>query len=64
MAKLSGKTVAILTEDGFEEIELTSPKKASEVGYSLSKIEKILSLQPEQKKTALQQEQVKEIQQQ
>ena len=30
MAKLSGKTVAILTEDGFEEIELTSPKKALE----------------------------------
>ena len=30
MGKLSGKTVAILTEDGFEEIELTSPKKALE----------------------------------
>ena len=30
MAKLSGKTVAILTENGFEEIELTSPKKALE----------------------------------
>lgn len=30
MGKLSGKTVAILTENGFEEIELTSPKKALE----------------------------------
>ena len=30
MAKLNGKKVAILTEDGFEEVELTSPKKALE----------------------------------
>jgi protease I len=30
MEKLSGKKVAILTENGFEEIELTSPKKALE----------------------------------
>ena len=30
MGKLSGKRVAILTESGFEEIELTSPKKALE----------------------------------
>ena len=30
MANLNGKTVAILTENGFEEIELTSPKKALE----------------------------------
>lgn len=30
MPNLSGKTVAILTENGFEEIELTSPKKALE----------------------------------
>ena len=30
MAKLSGKKVAILTEKGFEEVELTSPKKALE----------------------------------
>jgi protease I len=30
MANLSGKTVAILTENGFEEVELTSPKKALE----------------------------------
>jgi protease I len=30
MGKLSGKTVAILTESGFEEVELTSPKKALE----------------------------------
>ena len=30
MGKLNGKRVAILTENGFEEIELTSPKKALE----------------------------------
>lgn len=30
MAKLSDKKVAILTENGFEEVELTSPKKALE----------------------------------
>jgi len=30
MSKLKGKTVAILTENGFEESELTSPKKALE----------------------------------
>lgn len=30
MAKLSGKTIAILTENGFEEVELTGPKKALE----------------------------------
>lgn len=30
MGKLSGKNVAILTENGFEEIELTSPKEALE----------------------------------
>ena len=30
MAALSGKKVAILTENGFEESELTSPKKALE----------------------------------
>src|ERR1041385_5955443 len=30
MANVSGKKVAILTENGFEEIELTSPKKAME----------------------------------
>ena len=30
MKVLEGKVVAILTEDGFEEIELTSPKKALE----------------------------------
>ena len=30
MADLNGKTIAILTENGFEEIELTSPKKALE----------------------------------
>jgi protease I len=30
MAALSGKKVAIITENGFEEVELTSPKKALE----------------------------------
>lgn len=30
MATLDGKRVAILTENGFEEVELTSPKKALE----------------------------------
>ncbi len=35
--------------------------KGSEVGYSLSKIEKILSLQPDQKKMVLKQDQVYEI---
>jgi protease I len=30
MKKLEGKTVAILTENGFEEVELTSPKQALE----------------------------------
>ncbi|HZE83143.1 MAG TPA: type 1 glutamine amidotransferase domain-containing protein [Puia sp.] len=30
MATLTGKKIAILTEDGFEEIELTSPKKVLE----------------------------------
>lgn len=30
MQKLEGKKVAIITEDGFEEVELTSPKKALE----------------------------------
>jgi protease I len=31
MAVLSGKKVAILTENGFEEVELTSPKQALEL---------------------------------
>src|ERR1700755_2693747 len=30
MGTLTGKKVAILTENGFEEVELTSPKKALE----------------------------------
>jgi protease I len=30
MEKLKGKKIAILTENGFEEVELTSPKKALE----------------------------------
>lgn len=31
MAKLTGKKVAIITENGFEEVELTSPKKELEL---------------------------------
>ncbi|TKK64646.1 type 1 glutamine amidotransferase [Ilyomonas limi] len=30
MAKLSGKKIAIITENGFEQVELTAPKKALE----------------------------------
>lgn len=30
MGKLEGKRIAVLTEDGFEKVELTSPKKALE----------------------------------
>lgn len=30
MAKLSGKRIAIITENGFEQVELTSPKQALE----------------------------------
>jgi len=30
MPQLSGKKVAILVEDGFEQVELTSPKEALE----------------------------------
>lgn len=30
MGKLTGKTIAIITEKGFEEVELTSPKEALE----------------------------------
>ncbi|WP_052273231.1 DJ-1/PfpI family protein [Flavihumibacter solisilvae] len=30
MANLNGQKVALLTEDGFEEVDLTSPKKALE----------------------------------
>ena len=44
MENLSGKTVAILTENGFEESELTSPKKAlEEAGAEVD----IVSPQPE-----------------
>ena len=38
--------------------------KGSEVGYSLSKIEKILSLQPEQKKAVMKQDQLNEVKKQ
>jgi protease I len=30
MRKLNNKKIAILTEDGFEEVELTEPKRALE----------------------------------
>lgn len=35
MAELRGRKVAILTEDGFEEIELTSPKDALELAGAI-----------------------------
>lgn len=35
MEKLSGKKIAILTENGFEEVELTSPKKALEAAGAI-----------------------------
>ena len=38
MTNLKGKTVAILTENGFEEVELTSPKKALEDAGATVKI--------------------------
>jgi len=38
MATLTGKKVAILTENGFEEVELTSPKKALEAAGAEVKI--------------------------
>jgi protease I len=47
MATLTGKKVAILTEDGFEEVELTGPKKALEdAGTTVH----IVSPQPEKVK--------------
>jgi protease I len=47
MATLTGKKVAILTENGFEEMELTSPKKAlEEAGAEV----KIISPQPDKVK--------------
>jgi protease I len=47
MGKLSGKKVAILTENGFEEIELTSPMKAlQEAGATVE----IVSPQPKKVK--------------
>jgi protease I len=47
MGKLSGKKVAILTENGFEEIELTSPMKAlREAGATVE----IVSPQPKKVK--------------
>jgi protease I len=38
MATLTGKKVAILTENGFEEVELTSPKKALEEAGAIVQI--------------------------
>jgi protease I len=38
MGKLTGKKVAVLTENGFEEVELTSPKKALEEAGAVVKI--------------------------
>lgn len=38
MGKLSGKKVAILTENGFEEIELTSPMKAMQEAGAIVQI--------------------------
>ncbi|MEO6231910.1 MAG: type 1 glutamine amidotransferase domain-containing protein [Ferruginibacter sp.] len=38
MTTLKGKTVAILTDNGFEEIELTSPKKALEAAGAVVQI--------------------------
>ncbi len=47
MARLNGKIVAILTENGFEEVELTSPRKAlEEAGATVH----IVSLQKEKVK--------------
>jgi protease I len=47
MGKLSGKKVAILTENGFEEIELTSPMKALQEAGA---IVEIVSPQPKKVK--------------
>ncbi|HEX4373596.1 MAG TPA: type 1 glutamine amidotransferase domain-containing protein [Puia sp.] len=38
MATLNGKKIAILTENGFEEVELTGPKKALEDAGAIVKI--------------------------
>jgi protease I len=38
VAKLNGKKVAILVENGFEEVELTEPKKALEQAGAIAKI--------------------------
>jgi hypothetical protein len=35
MANLNNRTVAILTEEGFEQVELTSPKEALEAAVQL-----------------------------
>jgi protease I len=47
MAILSGKKIAILTENGFEEVELTSPKQALE---DAGAVVEIVSPQPEKVK--------------
>ena len=38
MAQLSGKKIAILVEDGFEQVELTSPKEALEAAGAQTQI--------------------------
>ncbi len=38
MTRLNGKKVAILVADGFEQIELTSPKQALEKAGAVTKI--------------------------
>lgn len=48
MATLSGKKIAILTENGFEEVELTSPKQALEEAGATVHI-----VSPEQKVRAM-----------
>lgn len=48
MATLSGKKIAILTENGFEEVELTSPKQALEEAGAIVHI-----VSPQQKVRAM-----------
>jgi len=38
MAQLSGKKIAILVEDGFEQVEMTSPKEALEAAGATTHI--------------------------
>ena len=46
MKKLTGKKVAIIIENGFEEVELTSPKKAlEEAGWNVSSAARSLGME-------------------